>query len=75
MKAAIKRCSPEKQLLLDLQILKEWYFTNISKIRENHVKNNQEGAQHLAVTASVTTNSQKRTLLVYISYLTYKSTA
>ena len=48
-------CSPEKQRLLDLQKLKQWYFTNIGKIRENHLKNNQEGAHHLAVAASVTT--------------------
>ena len=49
-----ERCSPERQLLLDLQKLKEQYFTNIGKIRESHVKNNQEGAQHLAVADSVT---------------------
>ena len=46
-KAATKRCSPEKQLLLDLQKLKKWYFTNIDKIRENYVKNNREGAPFL----------------------------
>ena len=54
-KAATKRCSPEKQLLLDLQKLKELYFTNISKLCENHVKNNRKGAQYLVVAASVTT--------------------
>ena len=54
-KAATKRCSPIKAAALDFQKLKEWYFTNIGKICENHLKNNQEGAQHLAVTASVTT--------------------
>ena len=54
-KQPLKRCSQEKQLVLDLQKLKERYFTNIGKIRESHVKNNQEGAQHLAVAASVTT--------------------
>ena len=54
-KAATKRFSPEKQLLLDFEKLKEWYFTNIGKIRNNHVKNNRKGAQHLAVAASVTT--------------------
>ena len=47
-------CFPEKQLLLDLQKLKEWHVTNIGKIRENNVKNNLEGAQHLGVAASVT---------------------
>ena len=54
-KAANKRYSPQKQLLLDLQKLKELYFTNIGKIRENHVKINRDGAQHLAVAASVAT--------------------
>ena len=51
-KAATERCSPEKQLLLDLQKLKEWYFRNIGKITW---KKTREGAQHLAVAASVTT--------------------
>ena len=33
-KATTKKCSLEKQLLLNLQKLKERYFTNIGKIRE-----------------------------------------
>ena len=66
--SSTNRCYPKKQLLLDLQKLKEWYFTNILEIRKkepgrslflvklqfNSLQLYHKKRQHLAVAASIT---------------------
>ena len=41
-----------------LLILRLKFTENIGKIRENHVKNNREGAQHIAAAASAACNNK-----------------